>query len=94
MVLLLVVYHSHSPFLDECYFPHEKLHALTLTEVRFTLKSLFHLLNSRQFAQDGMVCYEDSGWVELVVEGTFEVGDFVAIEVDLVKWAKLEEPFP
>jgi hypothetical protein len=30
----------------------------------------------------------------LIVGGIFEVGDFGEIEVELVKWAELEELFP
>jgi hypothetical protein len=30
----------------------------------------------------------------MVAEGAFQVRDFGAIEVDLVKWVELEEPFP
>jgi len=34
------------------------------------------------------------GWVELVIDGAFKVEDFGVIEVELVKWVKLGEPFP
>jgi hypothetical protein len=30
----------------------------------------------------------------MVAEGAFQVRDFGEIEVDLVKWVELEEPFP
>jgi hypothetical protein len=30
----------------------------------------------------------------MVIEGAFEVGEFGEIEVDMVKWDDLEEPFP
>ena len=30
----------------------------------------------------------------MVIEGAFEVEDSRAIEVELVKWVELEEPFP
>jgi hypothetical protein len=34
------------------------------------------------------------GWVELVIEGTFEVDDSGVVEVELVKWVELKEPSP
>jgi hypothetical protein len=34
------------------------------------------------------------GWVEMVIEGAFEVGDFGETKVESVKWVDLEEPFP